>query len=642
MEGLQRQISIVLKVKGAEEAKKAIQGLVPKGVPEQIKKYGKEVDKVAKNKEKVTKNSKQAAVGIKDFTGKIFASIAVISLFNRGLNTVIQNFERGAAFERASVVFENTVGSIQKMLPELRAATRGTVEDLKLIQTANRAVTEGLDPNKLRGVYQMATVASRRLGLSLTDTIQTITNAVNRHDESAMTSLGIIMKNNEAYQVLQSQIGAMGGPINSALKIQARHNFVMAQLAGKYGDFNSVQADSMELLEQVRSGMLNLTRQAAQLTIVAFKPLISMFKTTITLGEHLVKTLSEGNFRPVLQSFALIASSVSVIATGLAAFKILRHLQFGALFSLPSLLGMIGAGLVVSAVGVERIQEGFEKAGLGAKVFIDLLKNYDPKTGLTSALQKDADELGGFYNLILGLARGFKVVEAVGKGLFQGIISGMKNIGGMLGSLGGMFEEVFNAIANNEPVKQSTLDKIQDMVALFAESITYLYPIYKLFVMVGSAAAGLTFVLGAVVTPFKTIKDILGWILGAMGRLGSKIAGSSAFGSLAKAGGQIAGLGGAAVRALPVIGGIAALATPTSIGGGDLSEEQMAERQAYNQQFKVSNSQQEVTDIESVNGDRTMKGILDGINKLVDNSDQDLRKQDQQAIREMVGGFATE
>jgi hypothetical protein len=636
MDGLQRQISIVLKVKGAEEAKKAIQDLVPKGVPEQVKKYGKEVDKVAKNKEMVTKNSKQAAVGIKDFTGKIFASIAVISLFNRGLNTVIQNFERGAAFERASVVFENTVGNIQKMLPELRAATRGTVEDLKLIQTANRAVTEGLDPNKLRGVYQMATVASRRLGLSLTDTIQTISNAINRHDESAMTSLGIIMKNNEAYQVLQSQIGAMGGPINSALKIQARHNFVMAQLAGKYGDFNSVQADSMELLEQVRSGMLNLTRQGAQLTIVAFKPLISMFRTTITLGEHLVKTLSEGNFRPVLQSFALIASSVSVIATGLAAFKILRHLQFGALFTLPSLLGMIGAGLVVSAVGVERIQEGFEKAGLGAKVFIDLLKNYDPNTGLTSALQKDADELGGFYNLVLGLARGFKVVEAVGKGVFQGVISALKGMGGLLGNLGGAFEEVFNAIANNEPVKQSTLDKIQDMVALLSESIAYIYPMYKLFLMVGSAAAGIL----ATVTAIKAIFSGA-WIANLLKVTALKVSQSSVLGNIARAGFQIAGLGGAGVAGVATLG---YAAYQGSQGLGETADKFREEQRVKELQTltPVSNSQQEVTDLESVNGDRTMKGILDGINKLVDNSDQDLRKKDQQAIREMVDGFATE
>jgi len=623
MAGFDHTISIVLKVKNAAQAKKEIDSVISNTTLGKVKGYNAETKKTDETQKKVAKSARKARSGIKQFTGTIFSSLAVMALFNRALRGSINLFDEAAGFERVGNAFEQTVGKMNQYLPELRRSTRGVVDDMNLLKVSTRAVTEGLGKDKLSSVFKQATVASRKLGLSTKDTIATITKAITRHDESAMTTLGIIIKNNKAYQMMQKAIGAIKGPANAAVKIQMRHSFIMSQLTEKYGTFNSLQRDSLEILNQSRTAWSNFKISAGKIMISVLQPLIEGFTGLVNSSSGFFAMVQNNKgMSKFVSSLGSVSVIVAGIATTLGAIKLASSAGlFSFLMNPAVLLGSVAALSLGVTTEFGDIEKVFSKVGLAASVFFQLLGNYNSGTGMTSVLTKDKNALGDLYGLVFNLAKGFKIFQAVGMGVLSGIAEALKGMIGPLGNLGGWLGNLIGIFTEGKPVTQDFLNTTRDVFQSTAKWATRIYVVSK---AVNTLASGL-----------NKVGDILlriAPLLGSMGlyEIGTGLSEVTTGGLITKAArglnkSGIAGMGGAAAASLGPIDDIADKYFP-------IPERFQNSRPDAP---KVSTTQSSLNDAEEMNGESSGK-ILKDVRELLEKKDERDTRQEEREVKKEI------
>lgn len=517
---MEREISIILKVKGAAQAKKAVEDVFNNEVLKKMGTFNVGLKKTGNGMQRVGRTSKQASTGVMSFNKALGRGLSVLYLYNRAWSTFGSQFEEGLQLERASDQFSRNVGNVNKMLPELRSATRGVVADFDLLKTAGRAFQQGLKPQQIPQTFKLATVAAQKLGLETTDAINTITNAITRQDEGALNSLGIITNVNQAYKTQSALIAKNGGVMSQAMSIQLRQSLIMKELQNRFGGANQAQADGLQVLERFRASWKNFRAEIGQTLGHALLPLARALTTVLDLTTALLDKLN--NTRG-FKAFVQVAGTLAVV---FGASKFITGVR-----TLMSLLGMLGGGsgmkvpkaLIVTnnlftklGATVLRVMPGvrnflaslsfiaprlasvlsfvpgwgtaiaaltvlfdplvrmLSKAWTAGKVFIQLLSNFDENTGLSKVLKKDADELGTMYNLIENIAKisleAWAVIKGVGRGISEAFGPGIA----LIGYASDRLEEFGSWLFQVDKIavrSQSRLDRITESVAKFTKWI---------------------------------------------------------------------------------------------------------------------------------------------------------------------------
>jgi hypothetical protein len=305
---MEREISIILKVKGAEAAKKAVQDVFNQQTVTLVKGFNQATKQTGDNMQRVSKTSKQAGTSMMSFTKVLGRSMAALYLYNRAWNVFGTQFEEGMQLQRATDQFAMNVGNVNKMLPELRSATQGVVADFDLLKTASKAFQMGLKPGQMASVFKMGTVAAQKLGLSATDSINTITNAITKQDEGALNTLGIVTKVNQAYKTQAALIAKSGGVMSNAMSIQLRQSLVMKELQSRFGGANQVQADGLQVLERFKASWKNFRATLGQTIGIALIPLARVLTTVLDVTTRLLDKMNDiGGFQKFIQLSATLA-----------------------------------------------------------------------------------------------------------------------------------------------------------------------------------------------------------------------------------------------------------------------------------------------------------------------------------------------
>ncbi len=477
---MNREIGIIIRVKDAAKAKDEIKQIVDKQILERIKQLNLGLKETGEQTEKAGRKAKEAAGGLDKFFRSAVKGAGVMYTLHRSMSFAMSAFEQGAGLERAGAQFETSVGRVNRVLPELRAATRGTVEDLKLLQTANRAVIEGMDPRKLAGMYRIATVASRKLGLDTEQSIQTVSNAIIRQDESALTTLGTILKTNIGLKVQSALIAKNGGVMSGVMAMQIRQAVIMDELNRKFGGFNALQEDSVEILERFRASMSNLRMSIGQALGTALAPLLKVV-TSLAQGmsDFLMAVKDTAGFKMFIQYAAVLAGIFTAkgLLGGLArATKYIAGFAIGLKGAALLAAGMIG----FKALGgdLNSISQFAEKAQTVFSTLFQLLSNYDSSTGMTEVLTKDKEALGGLFTVVFQGAKVFLSLYSVVKGVFKGISSVFQSVAPMLGVFGEGITEAIQALSTGQPLLQSTLNKLERMGEIAGKALMGIAALY--------------------------------------------------------------------------------------------------------------------------------------------------------------------
>jgi hypothetical protein len=484
---MQHEIGIILRVKNLNDVKKQLNGVFGKTIPPAAGKAAKATKKLNTKLGQTSETSRKAAGGVKEFASRLFSSLAVLRLFQNALGGTVRLFEEGAGLERTSNAFETAVGGIAKVLPVLRSSTRGTVEDMKLLQTATSAVTEGLSKDKLPKAFQIATAAARRMGKTVPEAMDLVTKALVRNDEASIRGLGIQVDKNKNYQALLSILGRLPGPANRLARIQATESFIMGELNKKYGDFTKVQADSLESLERARATFQNFRRVMGQFVIMGLEPVVKAFTFLIDKTTQFFTGMRD-NF-PVLTKTVITLGTLATgaIAAG-AAFKALKFIV--STLGLKKMLltplmalgpkGWIIAGVITgvtylgnkfgwfNSIG-DKFGQTFKFIGAAVRTFISIISTYDSETGIGKSLKSDQEILGGTFKYIQRLARGFVVLREFATGAFDRIVEKLEPVRNLFD---GIYSIVVKVIAAVKSLASSLIDSTIGKALGFVEDST--------------------------------------------------------------------------------------------------------------------------------------------------------------------------
>lgn len=510
---MEREISIILKVKGAEAAKKAVESVFNNDIIGKATKFTVQAQKAGTATERVGRKAKVASTSMQSFTKTLGRSMAALYLYNRAWNVFGTQFQEGMELQRASDQFGMNVGNVSKMLPELRAATRGVVADFDLLKTASRAFQQGLKPEQMAGAFKMGTIAAQRLGLSATDAIQTITNAITKQDEGALNTLGIIFKVDQAYKTQAALIAKSGGVMSNAMGIQLRQSLILKELRNRFGGVNEVQNDGLAVLERFKASWKNFRAILGQTIGIALIPLAKaltgVLDTMTALLERMNKT---DGFKRFIQLSATLAG-IWAGAKFITGAKTLMNL-FGMFGSKATSTGLVALGTNLGKVGFKAKALSFlirSLASLGKLLTFVFTFPMKPIDGILKLVGYIANMRGSIMGLV---TTGSKLLRF--GAIFTIITQVLGPLWNLVKKIGTSFSVLFQLMNNYD--ERTGLSKVLKRDADELGSMYNLIEnVAKISLEAGAALKGLG---QGISEAFSPLANVVSWAVTKLGELG--------------------------------------------------------------------------------------------------------------------------
>lgn len=175
-----------------------------------------------------------------------------------GLKQVWDFAKEGAAIERIGAQFDQVASDFGVNADELVAAmdraARGTVDDEELMQTATRALTQGVitNANDLTKFVEIARASSVRFGGDTAQALQSILYATEVGAQRSLKATIGVVDFGKAYDDLAMKLGKRKQDLTDEEQLQARVNAVLdkgADLVRKVGDAGEDTATKMQRFE---------------------------------------------------------------------------------------------------------------------------------------------------------------------------------------------------------------------------------------------------------------------------------------------------------------------------------------------------------------------------------------------------------
>jgi len=153
----------------------------------------------------------------------------------------------GAETARLRQSFESLAGSqADEMLLSLQEASRGTIDDMNLMLSANRAMMLGVTSNteEMVRLLEVAMVRGRAMGLSTQQAFNDLVTGIGRASPMILDNLGIITGGQKTFDDYAASIGKAADELTDIEKRQALLNKVLSETTGQ------ALPDAMENIER--------------------------------------------------------------------------------------------------------------------------------------------------------------------------------------------------------------------------------------------------------------------------------------------------------------------------------------------------------------------------------------------------------
>ena len=181
-----------------------------------IKQQGKEVlDNVSASFKNIIDKGKWVALGL----AGVGTAIGKLALDASKFDEVKKSF---SALVRQQGLDAN------KMIQNMKSATRGTITEMDLMKAANNALLLGLPVDRFDDMLQIARTASKATGESMEFMLQSIVTGLGRGSKLILDNLGIMVDTNKAYEKYAAELGKTADQLDDAEKKQAFINEAMA------------------------------------------------------------------------------------------------------------------------------------------------------------------------------------------------------------------------------------------------------------------------------------------------------------------------------------------------------------------------------------------------------------------------------
>ena len=246
--------------------------------------------KGAESLEKSFKSTKLAALGVA--AAVVGIGVAITKAFSFA--------EAGAKINAQAAAFKNLARTYntdsRTILKALRDVSNGTVDTVNLIESANKALLLGIDPNKFVKLMEIARAASKATGDTITKSFEDITVGIGRQSRMILDNLGIIVKVEEANQKYAKSLGITASALTDTQKKQA---FLTATLAAGQKIIDGVgntAIDAADGFAQLKTQIINASNEfktgfAKGLSAETNK-INTALKLTIGLTKDLISSLN--------------------------------------------------------------------------------------------------------------------------------------------------------------------------------------------------------------------------------------------------------------------------------------------------------------------------------------------------------------
>jgi len=217
-----------------------------------VDQYSKEFSKIDKQLKQSSSKFQNALQGAKNLGIQYGVLIGAATGFAVSvLKSAIQS-------ERAMQSFNIVVGeTADKLLFDLRLASRGMVSDFALMDSANRAMALGIDKNNLPELLDIARVRAKVTGRTVTQAFEDISIGIGRQSRLILDNLGIIINVDEAYVEYAQTLGRTKDSLSELEKKQAVTNKVIKESANLMIAFSAIASTTDEDIQTLTATWAN-------------------------------------------------------------------------------------------------------------------------------------------------------------------------------------------------------------------------------------------------------------------------------------------------------------------------------------------------------------------------------------------------
>lgn len=182
---------------------------------------------------KMIDQTQSGASGVTKSLAGFGAVLTVATVSLEAFKKAMEMSEEAAQMQRladaGTEVARQMGGNMDLIVQKVKEASRGTVSEMDIIASANKAMMLGLgaDADQLANLMEIAAFRGRAMGVSTTQAFDDIVRGIGRASPMILDNLGIVVSAKETYDTYAEQIGKSANELTKAEKTQALLNAVL-------------------------------------------------------------------------------------------------------------------------------------------------------------------------------------------------------------------------------------------------------------------------------------------------------------------------------------------------------------------------------------------------------------------------------
>lgn len=215
--------------------------------------------------------------------GKAAGVAGILALGSAAAGVTMELARTGAMVDQTRTAFMDMAASAgmsgQSILESLRAAARGSINDMALMETANRAMLLGVADNaeEFGQLMQIAEARGKALAISTEQAFSDIVTGIGRQSALILDNLGIIVDTETAYARYAESVGKTAAQLTDAERKQAMLNDVIANSASIVAANNAAGENMVDQFERMDAAISNAQQALGEL----FSPTAAVIASAI-------------------------------------------------------------------------------------------------------------------------------------------------------------------------------------------------------------------------------------------------------------------------------------------------------------------------------------------------------------------------
>lgn len=244
---------------------------------------------------------------------EVAAGVLIADVVNGVTAAATSSLELGAQMQTLRASFEqmkNQTGGVSLSLDELRAATRGTVSDVDLLTTANKAMSLGLPTDDLGDLMAAAMKLGRVMGIDTLSAVDSLATGIGRQSKLILDNLGVTFDASEAYDWYAQKMGVSSSALDENTKKLAWQTYAIELVSERAAQLGDIQDEGVTAQEQWAASIEN-----AQTALGEFLGPLTGLKGAFEMVIPLISAVAMGVLPGLISSYG-IAGTASYLFAG--------------------------------------------------------------------------------------------------------------------------------------------------------------------------------------------------------------------------------------------------------------------------------------------------------------------------------------